>query len=77
MQKMGDDAFHPGSRKQRSGLLFSTYSRAMSQEGQKTTFQRVESGRLRCVIATVAFGMGIDLPGEFPFMILTHYCMSV
>jgi superfamily II DNA helicase RecQ len=51
-----------GEVKRRQDLLISPFHRTLSREHQEQIVTKLSSGEIRCVIATVAFGMGIDVP---------------
>jgi superfamily II DNA helicase RecQ len=51
-----------GDVKRRQDLLISPFHRTLSREHQEQVVTQFSSGEIRCVIATVAFGMGIDVP---------------
>ena len=62
MQVLKEGAFHGRTRK-REDLLIGQYHRGLSAREQERVLTLFESGEVRCVIGTVAFGLGLDVTG--------------
>ena len=61
-KKAGDAAGTKGSRRKRLSLTAEAYHAGLSAYRRKTVQNSFMGGKLRVVVATVAFGMGIDKP---------------
>jgi superfamily II DNA helicase RecQ len=58
---LGKWAFRDGSRCH-GDLLVAQFHKALRPLTLEQTSAQFESGQLRCIVATVAFGLGIDIP---------------
>ena len=56
-----EGAFRGHTRK-RSDVLVASFSRTQQKTEQERVVAGFESGQIRCVVATIGFSMGIDVP---------------
>lgn len=63
LEYLGHDAFLDHKRT-RDNLLILQYHRGLSKGHLSRVLEKVNDGEARCIIATIAFGMGVDIPGN-------------